>query len=103
MEKREIKTKINKLWKKGKKELDGILEDTTRLIDEGETRIKKISREAEKNMDAMVFSLQKKKLNYELGKTLSGLPKNKWPTNKKIDALLAQINAINNKIRKTGK
>jgi len=103
MEKREIKRNIDKLWKMGKKELDKVLKDTTRLINKGESRIKKMSKEAEKNMEVMVLSLQKKKLSYELGKSLASLPKNKWPVSKKIDALLTEVNAISRKIKKINK
>ena len=100
MEKREIKRNINKLWKMGKKELDKVLKDTTRLIDKGESHIKKMSKEAERNMEIMLLSLQKKKLSYELGKSLASLPKNKWSDSKKIGALLTEINALSRKIKK---
>ena len=103
MGKREIKRNVDKLWKMGKKELDKVLKDTTRLINKGESRIRKISKEAEKNMEVMVLSLQKKKMSYELGKSLAGLPRNKWADSKKIDGLLAKINNINHKIKKINK
>jgi len=102
MEGKEIKKKIDRLWKLGKKDLDKMLNETTRLVKEGEAHIKDVSKQAEKKLETMVLSLERKKLNYELGKSLAILSKKKWVNSKKLGNLLEQIKGINRKIKGLG-
>lgn len=100
MNRKKIKQRISKLWKSGRKELNWILKETTHLAKEGEVQIQKASKKTEKNLEKMVLSLQRKKLYYELGKSLGKLSKNKWGKSKKIKNLLVKINNISRNIKK---
>lgn len=99
MEKKELKNKINKLWKQSKKELDKILKDTQRLAKKGEVRLIEASQKAENNLEAMVLSLQKEKLYYELGKSLAKISKKNWKSSKKVEKMLNKIKEKKRKIR----
>ena len=91
MESAELKKKVDKLWKEGKKEVDKVLRDTQKLAKKGEIRIKKEYDKAEKKLEVLFLSLQKERLYHELGKSLSRMNKKKWPGSKKIKSLLGKI------------
>jgi len=103
MKKKEIQQRLNKLWKLGKKDLDEILKEATSLAKKGEIQIKQASKKAEQNLEAMVLSLQREKLYYELGKSLTRSPKKKWTKNKTIDRLSIKIKNISRNIKKLQK
>ena len=103
MEGKELKKKIDKLWKSSKKDLDKALKKAERLAKEGEHYIKDKSEKAKKQLEIMALSLQREKIYYELGKTIAKLPKNKWATAKKTQGFLSKIRGINIKIGKIKK
>ena len=84
MKSNKVKRRIDKMWKTGKKDLDRILKDTNILVKKGEEHIKDISKKAESNLEAVVLSLQREKLFYELGRDLAKTSKSKWPQSKKV-------------------
>ena len=100
MKSKKLKRKIDRLWQLGKKDLDKILKDTTYLVKKGETHIKNISKKAEENLEAMVFTLQREKLYYGLGKYLAKLTKSKWANSKKAKNFLIQIKNTSREIQK---
>ena len=103
MKTKELKRKIDKVWRVGKKDLDKILKDSSRLVKKGETQIKDISKKAEKNLEVMVLSLQREKLYYELGKYLAKLTKNKWTDSRKAKNFLSKIKNTSRKINRLTK
>jgi len=100
MKNKELKQKIDRLWKLSKKDLERMLKDTSSLVKRGEGYIKEISKKGEKNLEVMLLSLQKERLCYELGKCLAGLSKKKWESSKKIANFLNKIKDINRNIKK---
>lgn len=98
-----LKQKLDRLWKVGKKDLDRILKDTSHLVQKGEDYIKEVSKKGEENLETMVLALQREKLYYELGRSLSSLSKNKWAKSKKVESSLAKIKKISRKIRRLKK
>lgn len=103
MESKELRRRIDRLWRLGKKDLDKTLKDATHLVKKGEVHIKDISKKAEENLEAMVLFLRKEKLYYELGKYLAKLPKNRWKSSKKAENLLITIKNTSRKIKELKK
>ena len=103
MDNKEIKKKLNRLWKLGRKDLDRMLKETSDLIKKGESHIKEASKNAEQNLEAMILSLKREKLYYELGKSAAGVSQNKWTKNKKLSGLLNKTKNISRDIKKLKK
>ena len=101
MKSKQIKKEIDRLWKVGKKDLDKIIKDTSSLVKKGEAHIKEISKKAEENLEAMTLTIQREKMYYDLGKSLSALAKKNWAKSKKIDGLIINIKKTSQKIKKT--
>jgi len=100
MKKRELKKRIDKLWRLSKKDAENILQDASRLFKKGEEYIKEVSKKGEKNLETMLLSFQKERLYYEMGKSLANLSKSKWESSKKVESFLIKIRNINRKIKK---
>lgn len=95
----ELKSKINKLWESTKKDLEKALKDTNNLVKKGEGYIKDVSEKGKEKLEAMRLTLKKEKLYYELGKTVSSLPKSRWVKNKKVGKLVEDIKKIHREIK----
>jgi len=95
-----LKKKMDSLWKLAKKDLEGILKDTTKLMKKGENYIKDFSERGKDKLEKLTLSLQREKLYYELGKSISNLPKKRWVENKRIEEIVSKIRKINRRIKK---
>ncbi|RKY36141.1 MAG: hypothetical protein DRP72_04415, partial [Candidatus Omnitrophota bacterium] len=62
---KELKRKIEKLWKPVKKDLDKILKETTSLAKKGESYLKDISEKGKENLELLSLFLKKEKLYYQ--------------------------------------
>ena len=96
----ELKKKIDSLWKLAKKDLEKVLKDTTKLMKKGEEYIKDLSERGKDKLEKLTLSLQREKLYYELGKTVSNLPKRRWVENKRIEEIVSKIRKINRQIKR---
>ena len=103
MKTKQLKKEIDKLWELHKKDVDGILENAQRLAKKGERYIRDKSKEGKKQLEIVAFNLQREKLYYELGKAISSLPKERWPTSKKPLEIIRKIKCLNIKIAKKRK
>ncbi|MFC1658461.1 hypothetical protein ACFL1D_03630 [Candidatus Omnitrophota bacterium] len=103
MKKKAFQQEVDRLWKLSKKDLEKIGQETSRLVKKGEVYLKEVSRKGERNLEVALLKLQKERFCYELGKSLSSLPKSKWEDSKKIEGFLAKIRDINRKIKKLNK
>ncbi len=95
----ELKKTIDNLWKNTKKDLDKVLKETATLVKKGESYIKDISEKGKKNLEILKLSVEREKLYYQLGKTISSLSKNKWKDNKKVNELVTKIRKISRQIK----
>lgn len=100
MEMKELKKKMDALWKIVKKDLDKGLKDTTTFAKKGEVYLKDVSEKGKEKVEALAFSLKREKLYYELGKVLSALPKSKWARSKKIGDITLKIKDLTRQIKK---
>jgi len=96
----ELRKKMDSLWKSVKKDLEKVLKDTTKLIKKGEDYIKDFSEKGKDKLEKLTLSLQREKLYYELGKSISNLPKKRWTENKRIEEIVSKIRRINRQIKK---
>jgi len=100
---KELKRKIEKLWKPVKKDLDKILKETTSLAKKGESYLKDISEKGKENLELLSLFLKKEKLYYQLGKVISTLPRNRWKEDKRVNEIVSQIKKINHILKKKKK
>ena len=98
---KDLKEKINSLWRSTKKDLDKIIKDTTQLARKGEEYIKDISEKGKKRLEYLSLFLQREKLYYQLGKKISSTSSHRWGKDKKIEEILKKIRKINRKIKKS--
>jgi chaperonin cofactor prefoldin len=103
MERRKVEKRMNRLWRAVKKDLNRVSQDAARLASKGEVYIRDVSKKAEDNLEAMVLSVQRQKLYYELGKYLAGLSKSKWAESKKAEDFLLKIKRLGREIDKLKK
>lgn len=95
-----IQETLAKLWETSKKEIEKISKEAAVLLKKGEKSLKKASEKSKDNIAFINSAIQKEKLYYQLGKTLSGLPKNKWQKNKKITSMIKEISKLNKNLKK---
>ncbi|MEW6102147.1 MAG: hypothetical protein AB1481_07670 [Candidatus Omnitrophota bacterium] len=100
MEKKALKSKITKLWKEGKKDVNIFLSDAGALFKKGELYVAQASKKGEKKVEAALLSLKKQRLCFELGQKVAALPRNKWGKSAKVAALLAKVHKASQAIRK---
>ncbi len=98
MAKNQMKQKMEKMWKKTRKDLDKIITDTDGAMKKGEKYLKDISGKGKKNLDVLALSLQREKLYYELGKTISQISEGKAVNVKKEHELLNSIKTLSAQI-----
>ena len=100
MKQDELKKNMDKLWKYVKKDLQATQEDMTRLLKSSEVQIKELSVKSKIKLEEMSAALEREKLYYDLGKTVSAAHKK----NKKFDAkspiILKKIRSLDTKIKK---
>lgn len=103
MKKQDWKKSMEKLWKRTKKDLEKVLDDTTSLLKKGEVYFKELSAKSKDKLDLLALKVRREKLYYRLGKALANVPKTRWINNNKIDKLLSEIRSLNRKIRQIQK
>jgi predicted nucleic acid-binding Zn-ribbon protein len=99
----ELKVKINKLWKRTKKDLEIAIDNTTKLIKKGEGYIKEFSEKGKEKIEALNITVKREKLYYQLGKTIASTPKSRWTSSKKLDKILKEIKNLTKEIKKKNK
>ena len=95
----ELKGKIDVLWKATRKDLKKAMKETNTLLKKGEQYVKEAGEKGKVRLEALGFALMREKLYYELGRTLSTLPKNKWQTSKRAGKLINDIKKISRTIK----
>lgn len=101
--KKNLKKTLAKLWKASKKEFDKMTKETAVLLKKGEKHLKEASHKSKEAMELINASLQREKVFYQLGKTVSSLPKTKWPSSKKVNSLLKEHAKLTEEIKKIKK
>ncbi len=99
MEMKDLRKKMDNLWKIAKKDLDKALKDTSTLAKKGEVYLKDVSEKGKDKVEALTLSLKREKMYYELGKALSALPKSKWPKNTKAGNINSEIKKMSRQIK----
>ncbi len=98
MKAEKIKKEAERLWKGTKKDLDKVLDKTTKLLKKGEECIKDVSKDlsekGKEKLEKIRLTVKREKLYYKLGKIISTLPKDKWGEDEKIDRLVEEIKNI---------
>lgn len=99
MDSKELQKKMDVMWKKMKKDLDGVWKETSVLVTKGEKFFKSSTKKGQQELEVISLSMQREKLYYELGKVVSIVPQ-RPSTTKKKQALIKKIKAIAEKIKK---
>ena len=102
MDTTDLQKKVDVMWKKIRKDLDGVWKDTSVLIDKGEKFLKDTSKKGQQELEVVSLSLQREKLYYDLGKLISTGSKSQVTTKKK-QALVKKIVGIGDTIKKLKK
>ena len=88
------------MWPKTKKELEKAIVNAKNLLDKGEESLKTFSDKSMATMKHVALSLKKEQLCFDLGKIVATTPRAKWPSSKKITAILKQIEKVEKEIKK---
>lgn len=99
----DVRKKVDYLWRETKKDLDKILNDTSKMLKKGEVHLKDVSERGIEKLEEMGGILKREKLYYKLGKSLSAISRSQWGKNKKINTFLDEIKHINKSLKKKGK
>jgi hypothetical protein len=102
MKKKNLKKRLNKLWKATKKDLNAFLQKASDLIKKGEEHLKDGSKKGHEKVQSITLNLEREKLYHQLGKMVGGYPKPPGYAKKKL-ALLNKIKKVNRKIKQLKK
>jgi len=98
-----LRDKLQSLWKNSVTEYGKMTKEAQKLLKKGEKNWQQISQKSQDRLEAVNLSIKKEKLCYQMGKTLSRLPKNLWTKTKKVDAMVKEIKGLTKKIKKLNK
>ncbi|MDP8233770.1 MAG: hypothetical protein P9M06_03075 [Candidatus Saelkia tenebricola] len=102
-EKEVLKRKISQIWIRTKKDLDSVLNETSKLLKNGEKHLKEISEKSQKNLELISLRVKKENLYYKAGKRVVLTPKSRWAGSKEIDKLIQDIKKLDREIIKLQK
>lgn len=100
MDKKEVKKRVEAIWKEAKKDLDKVLKETTILVKKGEKQLKDISGKSKVQAEIISLKLQREKFYYELGKLVANSKDAKSKLGAKEIDILNKINKISLQIKK---
>jgi len=90
----------DKMWPRTKKELEKVIDNAKKMLGKGEDYLKDLSEKSVNQTKKISLVLQKEKLYYDLGKTLTKVPATRWKKHTKIGSLLKELKKLDAEIRK---
>jgi len=96
----EMKKTVDKIWKEAKKDVEKMLDETSRLVKKGEVHLKDASEKSREKLEEAGLSLKKERLYYDLGKALVKVPRSRWLQNSKVKKIFEEARAIDRLLKK---
>ncbi|MCF7907619.1 MAG: hypothetical protein K9L86_01925 [Candidatus Omnitrophica bacterium] len=92
-----LKYMKEEVWPKTKKEVERGIKEAKKILNKSEKYLKTVSEKGVKQTKKVSLAIKKEKLYYDLGKTVACVKLENWSSNKKIEAILGEIKALDRK------
>ncbi len=89
-----------KHWPKAKTELEKGINNAKKMLSVGEKHVRQLSQRSAERTRKIALQVKRERFIYELGRSVSITPKNKWGTSKKIQNLRKEVKGIEKEIKK---